>query len=359
MNDTLRKKLADKNEKLINMVIERAKRDFSDDIALIGLTGSFSTNDFHEKSDLDLIIVNNTGKGWAIGDCFIFDDVGYDIYCTPWDNLEKKAELDCFGVSTLTDLQVLYCAKPEYLERLDALKAKAMKKLSEGINIESIKRAGKHIDLAKQDYADMLLAHNLGEVRYASGSLLFNVVNSIVSLNNTCIKRGVKRYLEELSTYKYLPKDFETLYMSLVDAKSIEDIRKYSGMLLTSVLALREKLYDTYVEKPVPTYDNLGGWYEECWCNLRNKLKLGVANKDKFYTFLIAEGAQSYFDEMTGRLGTKKYDLMQYFDSDNLDKILEEFMKVMDEYLQEYEKVGRKVKCYDSFEALYDSYMKQ
>nr|WP_246318128.1 nucleotidyltransferase domain-containing protein [Paenibacillus taichungensis] len=68
------------------MVIERAKRDFLDDIAIIGLTGSFSTGDFHEKSDLDLIIINNTERGWGISDCFILDDVGYDIYCTPFKN---------------------------------------------------------------------------------------------------------------------------------------------------------------------------------------------------------------------------------------------------------------------------------
>jgi hypothetical protein len=48
------------------MVIERAKRDFPDDIAIIGLTGSFSTGDFHEKSDLDLININNTDRGWGI-----------------------------------------------------------------------------------------------------------------------------------------------------------------------------------------------------------------------------------------------------------------------------------------------------
>ncbi|MCL2840912.1 MAG: nucleotidyltransferase domain-containing protein [Defluviitaleaceae bacterium] len=359
MDNTLQQKLADKNKKLIDMVIERAKRDFPEDIALIGLTGSFSTNDFHEKSDIDLIIVNNTDRGWQIGSCFIFDDVGYDIYCTPWDNLEKKAELDSFDVSVLTHLQVLYCAQPAYLDRLNGLKEKALQKLSEGITADSIYRADKYINLAKQDYADILLSNNLGNVRYASGTLLLNVINSIVSLNNTCIKRGVKRYLEELSTYKYLPEDFEILHTSLVDAKSVEDIQRYSGLLLSTVILLRKKLYQTYVAKPIPNYDNLKGWYEECWCNLRNKLKLGVAQKDKFYTFLIAESAQSYFDEMTERIGTKKYDVMQYFDSDNLDKLLTEFLKIMDEHLQTYEKVGRKVQHYDSFEALYKSYMKQ
>ncbi|WP_246072965.1 nucleotidyltransferase domain-containing protein [Paenibacillus dokdonensis] len=60
MNEIIQKKLLDKNELLINMVIERARRDFLDDIAIIGLTGSFSIGDFHVKSDLDLFIINNT-----------------------------------------------------------------------------------------------------------------------------------------------------------------------------------------------------------------------------------------------------------------------------------------------------------
>ena len=354
----LDKKIMDRNTKLIDMVVERAKRDFPDDIALIGLTGSFSTNDFHEKSDLDLIIVNNTERGWEISDGFIFDDVGFDIYCTPWDNLEKKSELDCVGVSSLTELQILYCAKPEHLKRFNALREKALKKLSEGISAECIKRADKHIKLAKQDYADTLLSCDIGTVRYASSGVLYNVVNGIVSLNNTCIKRGIKRYLQELLTYNHLPENFENLYMSLVDAKSVDDIRKASGLLLYAVISLREKLHQEFVEKPVPTYDNLDGWYEECWSNNRNKLINSTAEKNKSYAFLAAAGAQNYFDEMTERLGTKKYDLMQYFDSDNLEKTLEAFMSVMEDYLNEYKKVGRDVERYETFEELYDAYMK-
>lgn len=65
MDDVNRQQILLKNEKLISMVIERAKRDFPEDIAIIGLTGSFSTGDFHEKSDLDLIIINNENQGWG------------------------------------------------------------------------------------------------------------------------------------------------------------------------------------------------------------------------------------------------------------------------------------------------------
>jgi len=358
MDTVLKQKLIDKNQKLINMVIERAKRDFPEDIALIGLTGSFATNDFHEKSDLDLIIVNTTNEGWGIGAGFIYDDVGYDIYCTPWSNLEKKAELDCVGVSSLTDLQVLYSAKPEYLERLNALRDKALQKLAEGITGDSIKRAEKHIDLAKQDYADMLLSNQLGDVRLASSGLAYNLINSIVSLNNTCFKRGIKRYLEEMATYNYLPENFEKLYTAIINAKSTHDIREASRLLLSATIALRDKLWQKYVTKPVPTHENLKGWYEECWCNNRNKLIASTSIKDKSYAFLAAASAQNYCDEMTKQLGTKKYNLMQKFDSDNLTKVQDAFLQIIDEYAQEYEKVGRKIERYNNFEALYNDYMK-
>jgi len=75
MDELKKQELFEKNDKIANMVIERAKRDFPDDIAIIGLSGSFQTDDFHENSDLDLIIINNTPKGWEISDCFILGNV--------------------------------------------------------------------------------------------------------------------------------------------------------------------------------------------------------------------------------------------------------------------------------------------
>ena len=361
MNATLRQQLEDKNKKLTDMVIERAKRDFPEDIALIGLSGSFRTGDFHAKSDLDLIIVNNTDRGWEISACFIFDDVGYDIYCTTWDSLERKANLatEDPGVSVLTDMQILYCAKPEYLERFQSLKQNAVDIMFTPIGKDCLDRAEKHINLAKQDYADMMLSNNIGAIRYASASLLYHLVNSIVNLNNTCIQRGVKRYFEELSAYQHLPENFEYLYMSVVEAKTAEQMKTASHAFLSGVIKLHDEMYQEYVEQPAPTYENLDGTYEEAWCNLRNKVLASVAAKDKSYALIVAESAQNYFDEMTADRGTKKFDLMQHFDPDNLETFQTAFLQVMDEYLQEYHKVGRSVERYETFEALYAAYMKQ
>lgn len=358
MDENIKEKLLSKNELLINMVIERVKRDFLDDIAIIGLTGSFSTGDFHEKSDLDLVIINNTERGWEISDCFILDDVGYDIYCTPWDSrIQEQSTLESPNVSSLTELKILYYAKAEDLEKLNDIRQKALDALADPIGEACLNRAKKWINLAKLAYSDTMLGEDIGSVRHASADVLYNLVNALVSMNNTCIKRGIKRYLEEIRSLRYIPNDLESLYMSIIEAQTVEDIRIASFNMLDSVTRLHSTMCDNFIVKPTPTFDNLKGTYEELWCNYRNKILNSVVTDDASYVFLSAFGAQGYLDEMAVEKGTKKFDLMQYFDASDLPVIKEKFLEVMDEYLDEYDKVGREVERFTTFEQLYAHYM--
>lgn len=359
MDDVSRQKIFIKNEKLMNMVIERAKRDFPEDIAIIGLTGSFSTGDFHEKSDLDLIIINNTDRGWGISSCFILEDIGYDIYCTPWETrIEDEANLESPMISHLVDLQIIYCAKPEYMDKFNLYKQRALDALAKPIGRECIRRAKKDLDIAKQEYTNTLLSEDLGAVRYASCGVLYNLVNALTNLNNTYFKRGLKRYLEEIGTYRYIPGDFEMIYMAVINAKTTQEIRSASYKILKSMNDLYHKMDKDFVVQPVPSYDNLAGTYEELWCNCRNKIIASVELEDKSYAYHVAMGTQNFLDEMTETRGTKKFDLMQYFDSDNLHLFKDQFLQAMDEYLEEYNRVGRKVERYDTFEQLNTQYMK-
>lgn len=358
MDEKIKMKLFEKNEKLINMVIERAKRDFPDDIAIIGLTGSFRTNDFHEKSDLDLIIINNTDRGWGISYCFILDDVGYDIYCTPFETrIEAEANLESPMVSSLVDMKIIYYSNLEYLDKFNSYKERALNLLSKPIGKECIERANTWIDRAKLEYTNALLADDIGSVRYACGKMLYHCINALTSLNNTYIKRGIKRYLEELVTYEYLPDNFAHIYMSVIEAKTRKNMQESAYEMIKSIVSLYDKMKEDYVEHTIPTYDNLTGTYEELWCNYRNKVFASVRAKDKSYAFHTALGAQEYLDEMTDERGTKKFDLMQYFDADNLEGFQEAFLNIMDEYLNEYHKVGRKVARYDTLDELYEHYM--
>lgn len=359
MEDRKRQKLLARNEQLIRMVIERAQRDFPEDIAIIGLTGSFSTGDYHCTSDLDLIIINNTDRGWGISSCFILDDIGYDIYCTPWETrIEDQANLESPMIAGLVDLQILYCAASEYMDKFNSYKHKALDALAKPVGADCIGRASRHIDGAKQEYTNMLLSENIGIVRYASCELVSNLVTALTNLNNTYLKRGLKRVLEEIRTYRHVPEDFEQKYMAVIDARTIDEIRYASFTLLASITGLYAEMYREYVVQPVPDYHNLAGSYEELWCNCRNKIIDSVERGDKSYAYHAAMSAQSFLNEMTACKGTPVIDLLQYFDAEHLEAFKERFLQAMDMYLEEYNKAGRTVARYDTFEQLYEHFMK-
>ena len=357
MDERIKNELLARNEKIIAMVIERARKDFPDDIAIIGLTGSFSTGDFHEKSDLDLIIINDTPRGWEIGFCFILGDVGFDIYCTPWETrIDAESRLDSPMVSHLVDLKILYCAKPEHMARLAAYQKLAADELAKPIGAACVCRAKKDVELAKAEYANAVIAESPGAARYAAGGVLYNSINAIVSMNNTYIKFGAKRYLEELLSYEYLPDGFEDKYKALIRAKTVVELRGAALALLRGVDGLYNGMREKFSERAEPTYENLEGTYEELWCNYKNKVIASADSGDVCYAFHAALGAQNYLDEMTESIGAPKFDLMKDFDPDDLQSFKAAFLRAMDVYYAEYERVGRSAEIFDSFESLYERY---
>ena len=358
MEDSVRQALIQKNQRLIDMVIERAKRDFPEDIVLVALTGSFLTGDFHQKSDLDLIIVNETPRGWDIAASFILEDVGYDIYCTPWSpRLEAQSLLESPMAGHLLDMEVVYCKGPEYMEKLMAYRQRALDLLSKPVGPECIGRAWKNIEAAKRDYADAMLSQETGAVRHAAGRVLYEAVNALINLNNTYMKRGVKRYLETVLALEHRPENLEEMYLSVVRARTAEELRGAAGRLLAALVQLHGDMVKAYVPAPSPTYENLKGTYEELWSNCRNKVLASALAGDISYAFHAALGAQEFLDEMADMLGTPRFDLMGRFDADNPAAFRDAFLAASDEYAAVYARAGRKIARYDSFGALYPDFM--
>ena len=108
------------------------------------------------------------------------------------------------------------------------------------------------------------------------------------------------------------------------------------------------------ITKPVPTSNNLAGTYESLWGACVNKVIASIASKNKSYIFHAARDAQGNLNEIASNIGTRRYDVMQFFDVDNPEIFLEEFLKVVDEYAMECEKSGCKIARFDDFEELYN-----
>jgi len=262
-------------------------------------------------------------------------------------------------ISCLTDLKIVYCAKSEYMERFNSYKQKALDLLAKPIGKESLGQAEKYINTAKQHYAETMISDDTGTVRFASCGVVYYLMNALVRMNNTYIKRGIKRYREEILSYKHIPDNLDKIYMSVIEAATIDEIRNTSHEMLKSVVHLYNEMCEKFVEKPTPAYDDIDGTYEELWSNCRNKVILSCDLGDKSYAYHAATGAQYFLDEMTEMIGTKKFDLMKYFDANNLQTFKGAFLCAMDEYLEECNKVGKKINKFDTFEELYEFFMKK
>jgi len=358
MNEIKRKQIIDKNQKIIDMVVEKAKTKYPEDVDLIGLTGSFATGDFYEKSDLDLVIIINNDRGWGVSYTFILDDVGYDIYCTSWESgIKGQSNLDSVMISGLVDLQIVYVAKPEYMDKFNLYKQRSLDILNEPIGERCLNRASKSIDIAKQNYADMILLDDLGKVRYSSYEVVYNLIEAITHINNTYIKRGIKRIFKGILEYEYIPENFEEIYLSIIDAVSVEEIKETTTELLKNTIKLFGFATEKFFSKPKATYDNLKGTYEELWSNYMNKVIDSIDSGNKSYAYNVAMDAQNFLNEMSMEFGTQNIDIARDFNSSDLHRFKDAFLKATDNYLNEYKKVGRTVERFDSFEDLYDKYM--
>jgi len=306
MDQAEKQRLLDRNQQIVDMVIERVKRDFPDDIALIALTGSFSTGEFYEKSDLDLIIINNTSRAQKIASSFVLDDIGFDIYCTPWEpRIEAMADPTNPAISYLPIMEVLYCSKPEYLNRFNSYKNRSLAALLKPVGKECLERAKKSADLAKQHYADTVLSENMNDARHSAGRTLSSLTTVLAHLNNTYFKRGTRNRRAEVLTFECVPSDFKERFMAVVTATTVDEICDATHEILKSIIQLYHKMYDDIVERPTPSHSNIVGSYEELWGNYRNKIIAGCDADDKASSFLVATDAQDYLNEMTECRGTK------------------------------------------------------
>ena len=133
----------DINKAIVDAVIKKADALCPDSLALIGVYGSVATKDEHEKSDLDLMILINDENGWVLAEGFILDDidVGYDIYCTSWEMLERDAQCNHAHLSKLFDSMIVYCKDQSALKKLDEMNRKTAELLASDKRYEKANNA--------------------------------------------------------------------------------------------------------------------------------------------------------------------------------------------------------------------------
>lgn len=357
MKHELAAELRKRNTRIIESVIKKAHRVCPGSIALIGIAGSFCSGDIHERSDLDLCIVINDDNGWKIASCFILNEVGFDIYCTPWHKLEAMAEYTAPYVTKLLDLDIVYHADEASIARYMALRKTIQDKLDAPFSIEDANNVTRHFANAMHAYATVMLSDTVAGCKYASARMLLAIEHLLYLANKSYIRRGIRRIPEELRTMKRLPQHFWTNYQQLIAANSHDGIQSCSTRLMKTIQAFVTTTNESVATKKEMTQDGIRGTYEEIFSNWKNKMYLAAQTDDAYLALMTMASCQEFYDEFATEYNIERVQLFEGFQIDDLSRAAMLFDTAMEYYRCLYTQVGEPVRSYSSIEAFEKDYL--
>jgi hypothetical protein len=314
--------------KAAELLIEKIKKDYKDDIAVVVVMGSHLYNQTHAKSDLDMYFIPKTDRGFQLGTVFIIDGIGYDFWPISWDRIARIASHDERIGAIITEGKVIYYGTEDDLNKFNSYKEKALDVQNQG---HFIWKAHEKIKSSYMDYVELNRSLTLSDVRFNGIKLIYSVTEAISLLNRITIKRGRGKLLSEILAMPLVPQDFKANYLTLFESHDMDSIK---SALLKMFEDTRHLIESTQANHQKGSFkDEAHGFYEEL-INHYNKIERAYEIHD-FQTALFA--ACEINIELHGILGNRGVDLsclpdlMQAYDQDNLKPLLDASKKHQEE----------------------------
>ena len=329
-----------RNQKIINAIVEKSNKICPESLALIGITGSFATGDFYEKSDLDLLILINDDKGWQLAGTFIQDDlgVGHDIYCTTWENLQKAAMYSNPNIAKLMDSQIIYCSDEKYRAELEKLRQKAAEILQKPFSADDYTKAENMLKEAEHFYMSAVTAEKIADIRTQAGYAVYYIENAVAMLNKKYFRYGTKRAYEELEAMERKPAGLCEMIESILSADSADKLKDNLTKLVRETLRVFQSVKkEIHVPKKVSA-DVIEGTYEEMFSNWRNKMYYASQRQDRHLAFMSIVNLNAMLFEISSEAEIGSYSVFDGYDPNDLQKTAQMFDDFLKDYLEEYRK---------------------
>ncbi len=254
--------------KAVELLIEKIKRDYAEDISFVVMMGSRIYQDTHPKSDVDLYYTAKTKRGENLAQVFIIDGVGFDFWCIPWERLERMAEYEENKTSIIREGRLLYAGNEEDRQKFEQLRKKA---LDTADRWKFVCKARKQFQTVFEPYFRLMQANDLHEARMEAFGVLYPLTWSIALLNRDMVRRGRARLKGELLKMPLLPKDFSVLYDVVFQTKDIKELQDTYTRLITNMDTLISS-QEGMLRPHMPFHQKLAGLYEEM-INFYNKIE--------------------------------------------------------------------------------------
>ena len=346
------------NDKIVNWISNRVKKDYAEDIALILLYGSYINGTANTKSDVDCYFIPRTQRGYQFAADFIIQDIGYDIFPMSWERVEGIANLKEILVPCVGDVKILYCHGEDELRKFKNLQ----KRLQD--NLKNSEYTGK-IAKEKFEYACKLYwqlenCSKLMEARLFAGKIIMTLADAVAVYNQDYFHFGLKKQYEDLHRFKNIPADFIGEYENVIKSERVEDIKIHSWNLIRAFgdFAAAEPVREEQKQEekaaeeasdPNTDYYFLARLYEEISSTF-NKIYVCAKTGNYILAFLSAVCLQNELKEIAGEQGILCYDILGAYSYRNLEKLAEATKKAEQDFVRIITDSGEQIKRFADFE---------
>jgi hypothetical protein len=325
---------------IAEILIDKIKKDYNGDVSLVHVHGSYFYKDTHDLSDLDLYFVPKTKRGYNLGQTFILNGIGFDLWALSWERLERIANHEEKIVSIITDGEIVYSHSAEDSDRFNRLKEKAENIVDKNKYVNNGKEIMK--DAYKQ-YFKIANCDTITEARKFVIGIIYNISFALAQLNCTPIKRGRKYLQQEITSMELMPENFENIYEKLFKETNIQEIKRLLYELIENTEALfNEDTKDTF-------YNVFNGFYEEMiqsYNKIYHACEIGDSITPLFASVELTAEIEGLFAR--SNCAYQLPDMVGSYDPDNLGKIKETAKKHQKEFVKILEENGIKIKAFNN-----------
>jgi len=338
-------------KELTNWAIQQIKQHYENDVALlIAIEGHSLDNDCHGICFDYFIPVNE--KGNQLSQTFIIDGVGHDLYPRSWERIENMAEFRDDFTFGLGDAIILYSRCEEDTKHFQELQEKQKANMQNKDFMFKI--ALEKLDIAMDLYRTMMFEDQLYKVRLAAGFIAYYLSVATACMNGTYFKKRLDLETVELEQMSEIPTHFIEYYDAIVNAKTSEELKKFSTMIIDTTrrfLSCHKKTKPSEDKNIV--YENLAEWYEEGSLAWR-RMYYHCDTRDYKRVFPDAIRIQHELNVIKDDFGLRDMDLLGSFDSEDLSGFKVRAYELEQYIISEIETHGAKINKYDTLEDFLD-----
>jgi hypothetical protein len=333
-------------QKLTEWAINKIKTSFVDDVALLVAVEGHSVNGDGHGECFDYFIPA-TEKGIELSQTFMINGIGYDLYPRSWERTERTANLDDRATLCLGNAKILYSRTKEDEDRFNEIR----KKLDDNLcNKEFIyKKALENLNIAMDLYRTMMFEDELYKVKMAAGYINNYLSLAVAYLNGTYFKNWRDGQLPELFKLKNTPENFIEYYRAVINTKTTNEMKSLAHLMISTTRQFIASHKTVQITPYNSTFQDLANWYQElCLTWRRLRYYCSINNIDA--SFVDACNLQNELSIVSEEFGLRKMDLLGYFDTTNLEKLINQATELEKYIVEEIESHGVKLKNYDSIE---------